>query len=209
MLILDRTDHIRQTTSCSTSLSTVCAWTLNALYISDKELPFCITTCSLSLYYCCSIHLHHHLSHIFIGRTQNYSHLINFLTDHMCVVVYMYLARKLREALSWHAAQACVCRCVCMVMCCVHHVQQNTRQSWSHYGIMVLKAWFTIYARASIAYMVLYLPVLRCDWRCIQNDLDVRCNARVRWNRNCFYSSILTHIQSIMPWWAEPTRGIR
>ena len=34
------------------------------------------------------------------------------------------------------------------------------------------------------------LPALRCDRKCIQNDLDVRHNVRVRWNRNYFYSSI-------------------
>ena len=31
------------------------------------------------------------------------------------------------------------------------------------------------------------LPALRCDRKCIQNDLDVR---RVCWNRNNFYSSV-------------------
>ena len=31
------------------------------------------------------------------------------------------------------------------------------------------------------------LPASRCDRKCIQNDLDVRC---VRWNRTDFYSSV-------------------
>ena len=29
----------------------------------------------------------------------------------------------------------------------------------------------------------------RCDQKCIQIDLDTRCNVHVRWNRNQFYSS--------------------
>ena len=30
----------------------------------------------------------------------------------------------------------------------------------------------------------------RCDRKCIQIDLDARCNVHVRWNRNQFYSSV-------------------
>ena len=45
------------------------------------------------------------------------------------------------------------------------------------------QARFTIYAWVSVA----YLPASRCDWKCIQNNLDER---RVRWNRNNFYSSV-------------------
>ena len=54
--------------------------------------------------------------------------------------------------------------------------------------------------RVNFAFFIQVMQVLKagshirlcehCDWKCIQNDLDARCNVRVCWNRNDFYSSL-------------------
>ena len=53
------------------------------------------------------------------------------------------------------------------------------------------KAQFTMYARVSIA----PFPALRCNRKCIQNDLNVHCNAHILWNRlfRCFCDAHPNH----------------
>ena len=49
----------------------------------------------------------------------------------------------------------------------------------------------------------------RCNWKCIQNDLDARHNMRVCWNRNYFYSSIRWRASKsfCMHFWSQRNTG--
>ena len=159
-LILDHTDHIRQTTSFSTSLSTQYCLCLN--FKGTVRFRQGITL------------LYHHLLTVTVLLLQHtpspsskpylYWQNAELLTLDQLRPSFWQITCAWSCTCTWpeNSVRLCpgmlpklVCAGVCMVMCCVHHVQQNTRQSWSHYDIIVLKAWFTIYAWASIAYMVL------------------------------------------------------
>ena len=86
-------------------------------------------------------------------------------------------------------SHVCVCTFVCVCTCV--YTALNRIQSLNPY-----KFGTPLYHTLSPVHNIRSSE--RCNWKCIQNDLDVRCNVCICWNRNYFYSAYLTRVQIIL-----------
>ena len=86
-------------------------------------------------------------------------------------------------------SHVCVCTFVCVCKCV--YTALNRIQSLNPY-----KFGTPLYHTLSPVHNIRSSE--RCNRKCIQNDLDVRCNVCICWNRNYFYSAYLTRVQIIL-----------
>ena len=100
-VIIDHTDHKTLGNYLSTLFITQYCLSLNfkGSKSQTRDHPSVPPLASLSLFYCCSIHPHHHSSCTVVGRMQKITHRslseVIVQADHICMVMYMYLAGKL------------------------------------------------------------------------------------------------------------------